>query len=235
MMYVCYPVLSHEALEANESKLSRAEKLLKLAEFTRKMETERERVMPFYVSRITDEDMTEDEYRTKAAALAKTKLMEATSAVTGAGGGDGNATTTGESDAKKKEPSKSGKVLSVPEEEWMTPGLTNEGRPVEDWQHLNNFHKKFNKVLLDKFSISQEKQRLQQENQDLRGILKQFLDGITVTEDVVDSANALLIVNGRVNLLDQERRVQRMDGRNRTVVEATQVITSYGVQANIRG
>ena len=82
-----------------------------------------------------------------------------------------------------------------------------DGKPIQEWGHLENFHKKFNKVLLDKLAIAEEKKRLVKENTDLRSILKQYLDGIAVTEDAVDNDNPLLIVNGRVNLLDKEKRV----------------------------
>ena len=34
----------------------------------------------------------------------------------------------------------------------------------------------------------------------LQTILKQFLDGISVNEDVMNSNNPLLVINGRVNL-----------------------------------
>lgn len=83
-----------------------------------------------------------------------------------------------------------------------------DGKPIHKWGHLENFHKKFNKVLLDKLAIAEEKKRLLKENTDLRSILKQYLDGIAVTEDAVDRDNPLLIVNGRVNLLDREKKVQ---------------------------
>jgi hypothetical protein len=99
----------------------------------------------------------------------------------------------------------------------------------DEWGRLENFHKKFNKVLLDKLAIQQEQRRLEQENHDLRGILKQYLDGIAVSGDVVDKANPLLIVNGRVNLLPSER-VRRRPGGPTTVAEGTQIVASYAMQ-----
>ena len=44
---------------------------------------------------------------------------------------------------------------------------------------------RYNKVLLDKLAIEREKERLQKENTELQGILKQYLDGISVNEDVM--------------------------------------------------
>ena len=47
------------------------------------------------------------------------------------------------------------------------------------------------------------------ENGQLREILKQYVDGVNVTEDALDSANPLVIVNGRVNLMrDPQVRLQ---------------------------
>ena len=50
-----------------------------------------------------------------------------------------------------------------------------------EWTELDRFFRKYNRALLGKLSIEQEKQRLDKENADLRSILKQYLDGITVT------------------------------------------------------
>ena len=49
---------------------------------------------------------------------------------------------------------------------------------------LDTFFKRFNKVHLDVLAISREKQRLRTENTQLRSILKQFLDGVAVNEQV---------------------------------------------------
>jgi hypothetical protein len=75
-----------------------------------------------------------------------------------------------------------------------------DGKQVEEWDYLNHFFKRFNKVLLDEFAISREKKRLEQENADLRAILKQYLDGISVNDDVLNSTNPLLIMNSRTNV-----------------------------------
>jgi len=40
-----------------------------------------------------------------------------------------------------------------------------------------------------------------QENRDLKSLMKQYLDGVNVTPTVLDKANPLFIVNGRVNAL----------------------------------
>ena len=50
-----------------------------------------------------------------------------------------------------------------PEEPTSSAGVGPDGRPVPEWDYLNNFFKKYNKVLLDVASIRREKQRLQAE------------------------------------------------------------------------
>ncbi len=89
--------------------------------------------------------------------------------------------------------------------------LTKDNSPVSQWNILDNFYKRYNKALLDKTALESEKQRLSKENQDLRAILKvcffhtlrikssqQYLNGITVTTEVMNSANPLFIVNGKM-------------------------------------
>jgi len=104
-------------------------------------------------------------------------------------------------------------------------------RPVEQWHHLDNFFKKYNKVLLDKLAIEQEKKRLQKENGDLRSILKQYLDGIAVNATAVDDDNPLLIVNGRINLLEKEQQVRRAAKPAQvTITESRNVVNQYATQ-----
>eukprot|EP00696_Hemimastix_kukwesjijk_P008795 gnl/Hemi2/21113_TR7002_c0_g1_i1.p1 gnl/Hemi2/21113_TR7002_c0_g1~~gnl/Hemi2/21113_TR7002_c0_g1_i1.p1 ORF type:complete len:524 (+),score=198.26 gnl/Hemi2/21113_TR7002_c0_g1_i1:161-1732(+) len=71
--------------------------------------------------------------------------------------------------------------------------LRPDGRPLGEHDHLENFYKRFNKVKLDTVALQGEKARLTGENQKLRSLLKQYLDGISVNQDVLASPNALLI------------------------------------------
>lgn len=186
-------VLSREALKKNQTKLLKAEKILQLAELARKFETEREKVLPFYESTVTD-GMSNGGGLMKGDTIA----LESKVAMDGSGGGGKN-NLRDQLDFVSK----------------------------EGWNQLANFHKKYNKVLLDKLAIDQEKQRLQKENADLRSIMKQYLDGIAITEEVVDTDNPLLIVNGRVNLIDKQ---VRRTGMPVAVIEGTQTVNAYAVQ-----
>lgn len=95
----------------------------------------------------------------------------------------------------------------------------------EAWFALDNFYKKYNKVLLDKLAIQQEKERLSRENEELKGLLKQYLDGIAVTETALDGANPLMIVNNRVNLLPSQQ--VRRKGPPAACLEANTIVRNY--------
>lgn len=129
-----------------------AERIIKLGELTRKLETEREKVLPFYASSVEEEE--------RAAV-----------------------------DAEKVRNS------------LQSAAASKDGQPIDEWNCLDNFFKRYNKVLLDVMAIEREKERLRNENGDLRSILKQYLDGISVNEDVINNPNPLLVVNHKTNIV----------------------------------
>ena len=69
-----------------------------------------------------------------------------------------------------------------------------------DYASLENFWKRYNKVLLDKVAMDKERASLVTENQQLRMLLKEYLDGISVNDEVITKANPLLIVNNNTNV-----------------------------------
>lgn len=186
-------VMARDAYRANEERLGKAEKILQLAELGRKLETEREKVQPFYESTVKPHQQADG----SNAATAKT--LESTD------------------DYRTQQMQPLSMTGNVP--------VGADGNPLDKWGYLDNFHKKYNKVLLDKLAISEEKNRLEKENGDLRGILKQYLDGIAVTEDAVDQDNPLMIINGRINLIDKDRQVRRL-GPPKTITEANVVVNN---------
>jgi len=143
---------SQGAIKVLNERKDRAEKILRLAEHTRRYETEREKVLPFYESSVEEEE--------KAAV-----------------------------DAEKVRSS------------LQSAAASKDGTPVEEWNCLDGFYKRYNKVLLDVMAIDREKERLRNENGDLRSILKQYLDGISVNEDVINNPNPLLVVNHKTNIV----------------------------------
>lgn len=50
-------------------------------------------------------------------------------------------------------------------------------------------------MLLDKLSLEKEKSSLLAENAELRSMLKDYLDGVSVNEEVMRRVNPLMIVN----------------------------------------
>mmetsp|Transcript_9210 Transcript_9210/g.13634 ORF Transcript_9210/g.13634 Transcript_9210/m.13634 type:complete len:472 (+) Transcript_9210:125-1540(+) len=65
---------------------------------------------------------------------------------------------------------------------------------ITDPAMLDAFYKKMNKVLLDKAALSEEKAQLMEDNQKLRDMLKQYIDGISVNQDVIAKQNPLIMV-----------------------------------------
>merc|ERR1712048_1503869 len=143
---------ARNCIKSLKDQLSLAEKILKTAELCRKFETEREKVLPFYLSRDLLNEFEEGEL------------------------------DFGDEDLKEE----------------IRKELSDIG--IDEWTYLDNFFKRFNKCKLDHLAIEQELKRLNKENMQLRSILKQFLGGVSVNEDVLAHPNPLLVVNGRVNL-----------------------------------
>jgi hypothetical protein len=99
-------------------------------------------------------------------------------------------------------------------------GVDPHGRVVPPHRYLDNFFKRYNKVLIDKTAVAREAARLEQENGDLRTILKQYLDGISINEEALASpVNPLLIVNNRLQLVLRER-----DRSRAAALEKAQVV-----------
>jgi hypothetical protein len=101
------------------------------------------------------------------------------------------------------------------------------------WNALSNFYSRYNKVLLDCLAVETEKKRLEAENHDLKAILQQYLDGVGVKSSTVDDENnSLLIVNGRLNLIQTQPAAQTQVRRARPNItqEAAQITANYALQ-----
>lgn len=71
---------------------------------------------------------------------------------------------------------------------------------MHEYSTMENFWKRFNKVSLDKLALEKEKQGMMVENQQLRTLLKQYLDGISVNDEILSQVNPLFIVNNKTNV-----------------------------------
>ena len=69
-----------------------------------------------------------------------------------------------------------------------------------EYESLENFWKRYNRVLLDRVALDKEKSDLLHENQQLRTLLKQYLDGISVNDEILNQVNPLFVVNHRTNV-----------------------------------
>ncbi|ORZ33276.1 hypothetical protein BCR44DRAFT_63502 [Catenaria anguillulae PL171] len=68
------------------------------------------------------------------------------------------------------------------------------------------FHKRYNKVLLDKLALEAKREKLLRENESLRAVLQAYLDGISVREKIMEEANPLVVVNGKTNIILPKRQ-----------------------------
>ena len=144
---------------------------MKTAELCRKLETEKEKVLPFYQS---DPDAQEE----------SEQMVE--------------------------------KIVGV------DPSSYNE------FKQLDNFYKRYNKVNLDKLAIQKQKATLEKENLFFKNLLKQYLDGVSVNDDVINNNNPLLVVNNRVNL--NRPPVVMEEGAATTYIEGNTAVNNLARQ-----
>ncbi|KAK3574871.1 hypothetical protein QTP86_018338 [Hemibagrus guttatus] len=91
---------------------------------------------------------------------------------------------TSSSNAKKKEKAHALEVMSDELAQTMM-----------DYTDLEKFWQRYNKVVLERLCLEREKKVLGSENQRLRILLKQYLDGISVREEILQQPNSLLMLS----------------------------------------
>lgn len=101
-----------------------------------------------------------------------------------------------------------------------------------DWQFLERFWTKHNKVMLDCAAIAQEHHHLEQENQQLQRILKQYLDDISVNDNVMRSNNALLLAQQAPNVVQSVSKSTSNTGSNYAVIEGNKFMADRARQQN---
>uniref|UniRef100_UPI00398E7D71 dynein regulatory complex subunit 2 n=1 Tax=Pristiophorus japonicus TaxID=55135 RepID=UPI00398E7D71 len=137
---------SNAAIKALKKVCDKGEHILKVAEMCRKLETEEEKVLPFYASSLTPDE------EKRVQTLMVTRPCEELAQV------------------------------------------------IIDYVALEQFWKRYNKVRLDQIVLEQEKSCLLQENRQLRQLLKQYLDGISVNEEILSNLNPLIVINNKTNV-----------------------------------
>ncbi|KFV84229.1 Coiled-coil domain-containing protein 65, partial [Struthio camelus australis] len=113
------------------------ERVLRLGEMCRKLETEEEKVLPFYPSSLAEGEQQDAE-----------------------------------------------QVLKETPAEPLA-------QAMQDYVGLERFWQRFNKAKLEELALVQEKAALSHRNQRLRELLKQYLEGISVSEEVLSKPNPL--------------------------------------------
>ncbi|KAM8912298.1 dynein regulatory complex subunit 2 [Lycaon pictus] len=79
--------------------------------------------------------------------------------------------------------------------------LTEElAKVIVNYTGMENFWKRYNKVKLEQLSLQYRHSQLLEINGKLREMLKQYLDGISVSDEVLSQLNPLFIINHRSNL-----------------------------------
>ncbi|XP_062386488.1 dynein regulatory complex subunit 2-like [Sardina pilchardus] len=131
---------SNTAAKKLQAIITQGEKLLRLAEMCRKLETEEEKVVPFYESSLTPQEQSLD--RATAAQPPSEELAKA----------------------------------------------------MVDFEDLGRFWRRHNKVVLERACLEQERAGLSRENQRLRVLLRQYLEGISVSDEILRHQNPLLMV-----------------------------------------
>uniref|UniRef100_A0A8B9I2N5 Coiled-coil domain containing 65 n=1 Tax=Anser brachyrhynchus TaxID=132585 RepID=A0A8B9I2N5_9AVES len=129
---------SEATLKAVAQAVGKAERVLRLAEMGRRLETEAEKVLPFYLS-----------------SLAEGELFDADRVL-------------------KEKPA--------------------EPLALQDYVGLERFWQRFNKVRLEERALAQQLAAVSRKNQQLRGLLQQYLEGLSVSPEVLSRPNPLLAV-----------------------------------------
>ncbi|KAJ3091619.1 Dynein regulatory complex subunit 2 [Quaeritorhiza haematococci] len=157
-------IVTSKVLKSLQGKMEKAEKIVRLAEMNRKLETEEEKVLPF-------------------------------------GGRAEYAGVIGEGVVNREEDGsvngQEGRALVA--KDGVLSGTNGQQQSFDhlmprEFQAMEQFHKRFNKVMLDQLALEKQRSQLQEENDHLRSILKQYLDGLTVNEEVLSQMNPLLVV-----------------------------------------
>jgi hypothetical protein len=176
---------AHNAEDRLKKRASAAERILRLVDLCRQLETDREKILRFDAD-ISSDDVSED--------VARRVQQYAEAAQRAAENGD-NSPSAEIAANLMLGPQMNGSGGSDPNAAIAADGGTLTAAAAEEWKLLERFWVRYNRVVLDCAAISQEKFHLQNENEKLRQLLKQYLDGISVNQEVMTnpSGNNLLV------------------------------------------
>ena len=176
-----------------EDNLSVARRIVAHAELARNHETIREQILPFKSNQEEEDTVGDSDKDTPEQQRAREELQELMAACTPSSGQKLG-------DVEERSNEKGGGKGGTKRQPTQSYGTTSNGRTIEEWEYLQLFFQRFNEVTMDKLTVDRERDRLRSENNDLQGILKQYIEGIGVNEEVLSRPNPLLVVNGRSNM-----------------------------------
>lgn len=169
---------------------------MKLGEICRKFETEEEKVLPFYASSLTQEEQNDVNAAVLEAPNEALVTVSKTSYSWFCDLTHNNNTCIFIS--QKIFLSEYFSIMTRQHNSKKLKKLV--WQVMHEYSTLENFWKRFNKVSLDKLALEKEKQGMMVENQQLRTLLKQYLDGISVNDEILSQVNPLFIVNNKTNV-----------------------------------
>jgi hypothetical protein len=167
-------------------------RVLHVVELARKLETEKEQIVPFDVARGT---AGENRVADNSASLQDpTMLISGYSEVPESNtmGIGLHAASTMKQNAAGAPPG-----INVPQSTFQTSVTTVDNKEVLKEDRLQNFHRKYNTALLDCLAIEKEKMRLVEENAQLQDLISQFINGTRVSDEILSGDNPLFVINGR--------------------------------------
>jgi len=89
---------------------------------------------------------------------------------------------------------------------------------------LDGFFQKFNTVMMDTLQLEAQLKQLRSANARLRSVAHDYLKGVSLTDDSLDGANPLFVVNGKSSIRRGVASMVASSGP--TIVDGTQSIRS---------
>lgn len=102
----------------------------------------------------------------------------------------------------------------------------------EQWLSLDRFWVKHNKVVLDNAALTQERFLLEEENRVLQEVLKQYLDDVSISDQVMRQSNTLLLTQGaNYNVVQAANASDNSVVRGYNVIEGNKFVNDQSRQA----
>ncbi|XP_074421057.1 dynein regulatory complex subunit 2 isoform X1 [Larus michahellis] len=175
---------SGAALKTLARVVEKGQRVLRLAEMCRRLETEEEKVLPFYPSSLAEGEQRDarqvlEEMPTEPLAQVRRQCQGPRHRRGGAEGQDPASGTARLAHGRAGDPLASSLPLA---------------QAMWDYVGLERFWQRFNKAKLEEQALERERVALSQRNRQLRQLLRQYLAGISITQEMLGQPNPLLAV-----------------------------------------